>query len=204
MTRLWTLAVVALAALCVATGALAKGATEATINGPGLKKAIVLKSDTGGDPTSGSRLGTLANETGFFPAVFYTQPDPTTRERPKGKLGPKYTVDYVMPGPYGTNSTIRQDLYPYATPYPLSYTKPGQVFWDTHRTHGGWFGAPQELRSDLVSLGLPKQPPAVSGPGDGSDWLRWVAIVITIAAGLALLAVVSLVALRRRPGPATA
>jgi hypothetical protein len=202
MRRLPVFALVVAVALVVSSAALAKGATQATINGPGLDKAIVLKSDTGGDPTFGSALGSLANETGFFPAVFNQQPDPMTRERPKGKLGPKYTVDYVMPGPYNTTSTIGQDVYPYATPYPLSYTKPGQVFWDTHRTHGGWFGAPQELRTTLVGLGLPKQPPAVSG-GDGTGWLRWVAIAITIAAGLALLAAVSILVQHRRPKPAT-
>jgi hypothetical protein len=201
MRRLSVFALVVSAALVVSSAALAKGATQATINGPGLDKAIVLKSDTGGDPTFGSTLGMLANETGFFPAVFDQQPDPMMRERPEGKLGPKYTVDYVMPGPYDTTSTIRQDLYPYATPYPLSYTKPGQVFWTTHRAHGGWFGAPHELRSTLVGLGLPKQPPDVGG-GDGSGWLRWVAIAITIAAGLALVAAVSLLVQRRRPRPA--
>jgi hypothetical protein len=203
MRRLPVFALVVSAALVICSAALAKGATQATINGPGLDKAIVLKSDTGGDPTFGSALGSLANETGFFPAVFNQQPDPMTPERPKGKLGPKYTVDYVMPGPYGTTSTIRQDVYPYATPYPLSYTKPGQVFWNTHRTHGGWFGAPRELRTTLVGLGLPKQPPALGG-GDGTGWLRWVAIAITIAAGLALVAALSVVVLRRRPRPAAA
>jgi hypothetical protein len=204
MTRLWILATVALTALCVASGALAKGATKATINGPGLDTAIVLKSDTGGDPTFGSRLGMLANYTGFFPAVFGQQPDPMTRERPDGKLGPKYTIDFVMPGPYGGSSTIRQDLYPYSTPYPLSYTKPGQRFWDTHRTHGGWFGAPQQMRTLLVSAGLPKTPPSSTGGGGDGDWLRWVAITITVGAGLGLVAVLALVGLRRRPGPATA
>jgi hypothetical protein len=202
MRRLSMFALVVLAALMVSSAAFAKGATQATIKGPGLDKAIVLKSDTGGDPTYGSELGSLANATGFFPAVFNQQPDPMTRERPKGKLGPKYTIDYVMPGPYDTTSTIRQDVYPYATPYPLTYTKPGQIFWDTHRTHGGWFGAPQELRTTLVGLGLPKQPPAVGGD-DGTGWLRWVAIAITIAAGLALLAALSLLLQRRRPRPAT-
>jgi hypothetical protein len=203
MTRLWILAAVALTALCVASAALAKGASQATIRGPGLSKAIVLKSDTGGDPTYGSKLGMLANETGFFPAVFNQQPDPMTRERPKGTLGPKYRIEWVMPGPNNETSTIRQDVYPYSTPYPLGYTKPGQLFWGTRRTHGGWFGAPHELRSTLVSAGLPKTPPP-PGPSDGSGWLRWVAITITIGAGLSLLAALSLIAVRRRPRPAEA
>jgi hypothetical protein len=204
MKRLWSLAAVALAALCLAGAAFAKGASQATITGPGLDKPIVLKSDTGtGDPSLGSKIGMLANETGFFAAVFGQQPDPTTRERPKGTLGPKYHVAFVMPGPNNDDAIIGQDVYPYATPYPLSYTKPGQRFWGTQRTHGGWFGAPQHLRSTLVSAGLPKSPPSTPSDG-GSGWLRWVAITITVAAALALLAVVTLVALRRRPGPATA
>src|SRR5919198_5893490 len=195
MRRLPVFALVA-AALVVSSAALAKGATQATIKGPGLKKGgLVLKSDSGGDPTSGSRLGQLATASGFFPAVFDQQPDPMLQERPKGTLGPKYTVEYVMPGPDGGTSTIRQDLYPYAKPYLLSYTNPGQPFFGSERTHGGWFQATSALRT---TLGLPGQPPA-AGTGDGSGWLRWVAIAITIAAGLALVATLSVVALRRRP-----
>jgi hypothetical protein len=202
MKRLPVLALVALAALAVSSEALAKGASQATIKGPGLKKGgLVLRSDSGGDPTSGSRLGQLATASGFFPAVFDQQPDPMLQERPKGTLGPKYTAEYVMPGPDGGTSTIRQDLYPYAKPYALSYTKPGQPFFDRGQgTHGGWFLTTSAVRS---VLDLPAQPPG-AGTGDGSGWLRWVAIAITIAAGLGLVATLSAVALRRRPGPAPA
>ena len=201
MKRLLCIAVAAAAALTVTATALGKGATQATIKGPGLKKGgLVLKSDSGGDPSSGSRLGRLAEAAGFFPAVFDQQPDPMLPERPKGTLGPKYTVVYVMPGPDGGTSRIRQDLYPYAKPYALSYTKPGQPFFDRGQgTHGGWFLTTSAVRS---VLDLPAQPPT-TGTGDGSGWLRWVAIVITIAAGLALLAALSLVVQRRRPRPAT-
>src|ERR687884_636810 len=130
MKRLSVLALVALAAFAVASAALAKGASQATIKGPGLKKGgLILKSDNGGDPSSGSRLGALAESAGFFPAVFNQSPDPMLQERPQGSLGPKYAVEYVMPGPNNTTSTIRQDLYPYAKPYALSYTKPGQPFF---------------------------------------------------------------------------
>src|SRR5437870_8262337 len=202
MKRLSVLALVVLAALAVASAALAKGASQATIKGPGLKKGgLVLRSGNGGDPTAGSRLERLATSAGFFPAVFNQAPDPMLRVRPKGTLGPKYTVEYVMPGPNNTTSTIRQDLYPYAKPYALSYTKPGQRFWDRGQTtHGGWFLTTSAVRT---TLGLPAQPPSTS-TGDGTGWLRWVALAITIAAGLALVGVLSLVALRRRPGPATA
>jgi len=193
--------VVVVSALAVASTAFAKGATQATIKGPGLKKGgLVLESDSGSDPTSGSRLGQLATASGFFPAVFDQQPDPMLRERPKGTLGPKYTAEYVMPGPNGGTSTIRQDLYPYAKPYALSYTKPGQPFFDRGQgTHGGWFLTTSAVRTVLH---LPAQPPG-AGTGDGSGWLRWVAVAITIAAGLALLAALSLLVQRRRPRPAT-
>src|ERR671926_1308666 len=191
MKRLTVLGLVVSAALVVCSAALAKGATQATIKGPGLKKSgLVLRSDSGGDPSSGSRLGRLAEAAGFFPAGFDQAPDPMLRERPKGTLGPKYTVVYVMPGPDGGTSRIRQDLYPYAKPYALSYTKPGQPFFDRGQgTHGGWFMTTSAVRT---VLGLPEQPPTAA-PGDGSGWLPWVAITITIAAGLALLAALSLV-----------
>jgi hypothetical protein len=201
MRRLPVFALVVTAALVVSSAALAKGATQATIKGPGLKKGgLVLRSDSGGDPTSGSRLGQLATASGFFPAVFNQAPDPMLRERPKGSLGPKYTAVFIMPGPDGSTSTIRQDLYPYAKPYALSYTKPGQPFFDRGEgTHGGWFMTTSAVRT---VLGLPEQPPTAA-PGDGTGWLRWVAIAITIAAGLALLAALSLLFQRRRPRPAT-
>src|SRR6059058_458274 len=87
MKRLLVLALVAVGALLAASAALGKGASQATINGPGLRGGgIVLRSDSGGDPSSGSRLGQLANAAGFFPAVFGQAPDPMLRDRPKGTL----------------------------------------------------------------------------------------------------------------------
>src|SRR2546423_6605268 len=162
--RLLILAAAAFAGLAVASTALAKGASQARISGPGLGKPSVLKGDAGGDAPSGSKLGTIAMSTGFFPAVFGQQPDPMTAEPPKGKLGPKYRIDYVMPGPNNTTSTISQDLYPYATPYPLSYTKPDQRYWGNRRSRGGGVGAPVQLRPGPVSAGLAQPPPAAPPP----------------------------------------
>jgi hypothetical protein len=121
--------------------------------------------------------------------------------RPHVRLGPKYRVDWVMPGENGSSSIIRQDLYPYARPYPVSYTKPGQPYFGREHTHGGWYQAPAQLKRDLVAVGLPAQQPPPSAPGGGTGWLRWVAVSITIAAGLALLAVLGMLAVRRRPRP---
>ena len=188
----------ALAALLVPTASLAKGASEATISGPGLGDGIKL---AGEDAPDGGTLMLLAENAGFFPALFQTSPNPMLTERPKGSLGPRYRITYAMPGPDAIVNQLRQDLYPYAKPYALSYTKPGQRFWDRGQTtHGGWFLTTSAVRT---TLGLPAQPPA-AGADDGSGWLRWVALAITIAAVLALIGVLSVVALRRRPGPATA
>ena len=86
---------VAVAAL-LPTVALGKGASEATIVGPGLDDPITL---AGEDQPGGETLMRIAESAGFFPAVFTQSPDPMLDERPTGKLGPEYTVTYVMPGP---------------------------------------------------------------------------------------------------------
>ena len=114
----------AVLSVVAAPSAFAKGATQATIKGPGLKKGVlVLRSDNGGDPTSGSKLGRLADAAGFFPAVFDQAPDPMLRVRPKGTLGPRYTAEYVMPGPNGTTSTFRSGTGA-SSPHSLSNSAP--------------------------------------------------------------------------------
>src|SRR5207302_3297681 len=116
--------VVLLAALVLPAVAAAKGPSKAEVSGPGLGKPLVV---TGAEAT-GTPLMTLAESAGFFPAVYGQSPDPMVT-RPKGDLGPRYSVVYRVPGPNRTVSTIRQDLYPYAKPFPVSYMNPGQPFW---------------------------------------------------------------------------
>jgi hypothetical protein len=200
--RLVPFAAIALA-LVIAAPALAKGPSEATITGPGLGKGGIRLASGGGDPSSGTPLGNLTEYGGYFPATFGQQPDPMLAEAPTGELGPKYSVAYRVPGPSGGTATIHQDLYPYATPSPLTYTKPGQRFFDTERTHGGWYTAPPELKSTLVDAGLPKTAPTSTGGHD--SWLpSWPATtgiaVAIVAVALATLAY----AARRRPRPAGA
>jgi hypothetical protein len=179
------------AALAFPAAAHAKGASEATISGGGLDGAIVLKSDSGGDPTSGSPLARLADAAGFFPAVFGQSPDPMLESKPNGDLGQRLRIAWKLPGPAGI-ATIRQDLYPYAKPYPVTYTKPGQRFWDGERTRGGWFVSFPQLKSELVAAGLPAAP--TSGSGGGSDWPA----LVGIGLGVAALAAVAVVLVRRR------
>ena len=100
--------------MLVATSALAKGASEARITGPGLGNGITLP---GEGQVGGGQLAQLAEAAGFFPSVFVTDPNPMLSTRPQGALGPRYTITYVMPGPSGVDE-LRQDLYPYAQPSP--------------------------------------------------------------------------------------
>jgi hypothetical protein len=184
-------AAAALAALLVPSASLAKGASAARITGPGLGNGIRLAGE--GAPDGGT-LMELAESAGFFPSVYVTEPNPMLTKRPKGSLGPRYRIAYVMPGPGGVASTLRQDLYPYAKPRPLSYMKPGQHFFATEKTVGGWFVAEPSLKRHLVALGLPRKAPAKNGLG-----VPALALVAAAVAAGALGAVRA----RRRPGPAT-
>ena len=191
------LAVVLVAAL-VPAAALAKGASEATITGPGLEDPITL---AGEGQVGGEQLMQLAEEAGFFPAVFATTPDPMLDRRPAGTLGPRYSITYVMPGPDTTPAELTQDLYPFATPSPVSYMKPGQQYFGTERTRGGWFVASNTLKSDLVAAGLPAAPP--SGGGDSDVPWTLVGVLAGLAASAAIAAWTALRVRRRlRAAPA--
>ena len=198
MKRLIVLsAAVAFFAGLATTSALAKGASEATITGPGLGDGIRL---VGEGQVGGAQLMQLAEGAGFFPAVFLRSPNPMLSARPQGNLGPRYTITYVMPGPSGVDE-LRQDLYPYARPSPVTYAEPGQRFFGTEKTVGGWYVATSELKDDLVAAGLPKTSP-VDGGGFDVPWT----ITGVVAAALAVLTAVGVTVLhlRRRQRPATA
>jgi hypothetical protein len=185
-----------IAALLLAAPVFAKGPAEATVSGPGLKHGSIHFRGGGGDPQSGTPLGKLTEFGGYFPATFGQSPDPMSSKRPESKLGPRYTVEYKVPGPHGGTAIVRQDLYPYATPDPVTFTPRGQAFFDGQKTHGGWFLAPRALKSTLVSAGLPVRPRAgASGNASSFGW----GTTTAIAAALLLLAV-SYMTLRRRPG----
>jgi hypothetical protein len=187
-------AAVALAAALVATSALAKGASEAKITGPALGNGITL---AGEGQVGGVQLMQLAEAAGFFPAVFVTDPNPMLSTRPQGALGPRYTITYAMPGPSGVDE-LRQDLYPYAKPSPVTYAEPGQRF-GTEKTVGGWYVASAALKDDLVAAGLPETP-TINGGGYEVPWTA----VGAVAAAVAALVVVGVAVLRSRRRPATA
>ena len=180
-----------LTALLAAPAALAKGASEATITGPGLDSPLTLPGEGRED---GEALMEIADAAGFA-AVLARTPSPLHGTRPKGTLGPKYTIAYEMPGPNNEVDTLVQDVYPYARPSPVTYTKPDQRFWTTEETRGGWYVASPRLREALVAAGLPKTP--TSG-GDETVGRGPTLVAVALAAVAALVVALLLVA-RRRP-----
>ena len=189
-----TLSAIAFVALALPAVAMAKGATEVSVTGPGLDEALVIRGGEG----PGSPLGDLAIQSGLIQGAFRPLPNPMLARRPDVELGPKYTAVYTMPGPNNELDQIRQDIYPYARPYPVTYMKPGQPFFGTERTRGGWYRATPALREVLVDAGLPS-----ASPGSGSGSREWTAPagLAAIAAVLAALLAAGIV-LRRRAHPA--
>jgi hypothetical protein len=178
----------ALAALVATSPAAAKGPSTASLTGPGLDHAVPVSGD--GEAGPGTPLGSLVQLGGYFPQVFLEAPDPTTRTRPTGNLGPRYRIEYRVPGPNTNGSSkLVQDVYPYAKT-PVTYMSPGQRFWETDHTHGGWFVAGPGLKAALVAAGLPESPPPADS-GGSFPWAWMVAGVLAVAVLLAL-------ALRRR------
>jgi hypothetical protein len=168
--------VAALTLLALApTAALAKGATAATIDGSGPggpgngpNGPIVLRGD--GEPGSGTDLGTLADLSGLFRAMFGQSSAPLldAAPTPAGRLGPRYTITWTVPDGSGAAKKVRQDVYPYAAGGPVTYTKPGQPVFD-QTIRGGWYQASDSLRQQLIAIGLPNKPPPVLAAANGKS-----------------------------------
>jgi len=154
------LLIVAAVALALPAAAAAKGAESASISGPGVNHPLQLAGDS--EMGQGTPLGMLSMAGGYFAQMFPQAPDPRLRAKPKGVLGPRYTVMYQVPGPDGRHFVIRQDLYPYAKPVPVTYMAPGQRFFDGRRSLGGWVQGSLALRQMLVKNGLPSSAPVSS------------------------------------------
>src|SRR6266542_3669304 len=131
-------AVLALALLlAVAPVALAKGASAATIKGPGLHRHISLRGL--GEPGADTKLAKLSDQAGLFVAMF-------RHNGVAGQLG-------------GANFTVVQGLYPSAPGGAVTHAQPGQPLWGGQQVVGGWFRGPSTLLPMLVSLGLPSKAP---------------------------------------------
>ena len=183
----------ALAVLAMPSQALGKGPSAATMEGPGGGGSITFSGDEGSGP-----LGSLTQQSGWFAAVYEQEPNPMLAARPKGDLGPKYTVTYTVPGLNNDTLTITQDVYPYASSGPVTYLAPGQPIFDM-QTRGGWFQAGPDLKETLVAAGLPE-----TAPGGSSDDTPFPTTTVSLLAFALLLAGATALLLRRRARPAAA
>jgi hypothetical protein len=179
--------------LALPSHALGKGPSAATMEGPGGGGGITFSGDEGSGP-----LGNLTQQSGWFAAAFAQEPNPMLATRPKGDLGPRYTVTYTVPTDMNRTVTIRQDIYPYASPGPVTYLAPGQPIFDM-QTRGGWFQAGPDLKETLVAAGLPESPVDVS-----SDDTSFPTTTVSLLAFALLLVGATALLLRRRARPAAA
>jgi len=182
------LLIVAGALVALVAPAAAKGPSEGTIEGEGLDAPIAI-GDGEGTPGGDELIG----DVGFFEVTFGQIPSRALASAPTEDLGPRLTLRWVVPGPDGRDDIIVQDLYPYAAGGPLTYTEPGQAFFETEQTIGGWFRAPEQLVTTLQELGVPSLD-ALTGAGGAGDGrrTRWAPIgasllaVLLLGAGLAV------------------
>jgi hypothetical protein len=192
---------IVLVALALSTGvAGAKGPSGGELTGDGLAAPIAL---SGGEGT-GAGDG-LIMQTGFFAAAFREVPDPMLDARPAGELGPKLTITWQLSPAPGADA-LEQDIYPYADGGPLTYMAPGQRFFTTEQTRGGWYRATPALLITLHDLGVPprtvliantpdRPPPA---PVDAADATRVPWLPIGASLVIVVAAVTSFVFLRKR------
>lgn len=191
MRRIVLLLLVPVVLVAVAGPAAAKGPSGGELEGEGLDAPIAIGFGEG--TPGGDRL---IEDVGFFDATFGQVPSRTLDEAPTADLGPRLTLTWTMPGPSGVDDVIVQDVYPYADGGPLTYTAPGQPFFDTERTVGGWHRSPARLLETLQRLGLPDED--VLAGDRGGDATRWAPIGASLAAVVLLGGGLVLFGRRRR------
>ena len=230
LTSLATGAAIAVT-VALATPALAKGTTQASITGPGLARPVTVSAAAGSEalPGQGDALSSLAGQTGLFTVLFgtdigdgYMPGKPSRLRTPPAAatLGPKYTVTYTVPGitpaPGQASNQIRQYLYPRAAGGPVIYTPPGQQGLGQPLQATGWLRGTPQLTATLTRLGvhagasLPSAPssaasvPAAPAPAAApkpSDTTVPPWLIATIAAAVTTTIAGTALWLRRRPGP---
>jgi hypothetical protein len=169
--------------VALATPALAKGATQASITGPGLARPVTV-SVAGSEalPEQGDALSSLADQTGLFTVLFgpsigdVRMPDEPSRLRTPlaaATLGPRYTLTYTVPGitpaPGQASDQIRQFLYPRAAGGPVIYTLPGQRGFGQPLQATGWLRGTPQLTATLTRLGLPAGASLPSAPSSAAS-----------------------------------
>lgn len=207
----------------VATPALAKGATQASITGPGLSRPLTVSAQGEALPGEGDMLSSLAEQTGLFTVLFGSnsgmqdEPAPLRTPPAAASLGAKYTVTYTVPGvtprPGQANGQIRQNLYPRAAGGPVIYTPPGQQGFGQPLQASGWLRGTPRLTVTLTRLGVPvaaSQPstarpaapvPSVAPKPTGTTAPAW--LIATIVSAVAVAIAGTVLWRRRGSRPAT-
>ena len=179
------IAIVGVVVLGWAAPASAKGPSEGVLEGDGLDQAIVIGYGEGA-PGAGDLIG----DVGFFEVTFGSVPRQALDDAPTDDLGPRLRLTWTVPGPDGEDDLVVQDIYPYAAGGPVTYTAPGQPFFESEQTVGGWFRAPNRLLASLQALGLPDERDlSVGGHGGGTRWAPIggsLVAMLVLGAGLAV------------------
>jgi hypothetical protein len=169
--------------------ALAKGPSQAVIEGPGLASPVALREK--GSRGIGPVLSTMVEASGFLSGLFGD--DEMRARRPDGELGPRYRVSYTVDG-LGRRSVITQYVFPFAAAGPVTYMPPGQRYWRGNATGGGWYTGGFELSRVLNYLGvqLPSAPKPVRSAGaEGTHGMpAAIAVGVALAAGTAIFVLV--------------
>jgi hypothetical protein len=170
--------------VALATPAFAKGATQASITGPGLARPVIVSAADGSEalPEQGDALSGLADQTGLFTVLFgpsigdIHMPDIPSRLRTPpaaATLGPRYIVTYTVPGitpaPGQTIDKIRQYLYPRAAGGPVIYTPPKQQGFGQPLQITGWLRGTPQLTATLTRLGVPAGASSWSAPSSAAS-----------------------------------
>lgn len=201
MRRLVLIGVLAVFMLGVAAPALAKGASSATIEGPGIAIAILIED---------GNLAQLVEASGFWQLLYGTENPSNTGGRilshaPEGEHGPRYVVTwYLGDEPY----PAQFDVYPLAVAGPLVHVAEGTVggYFGIDTVPGGWFAADPILTELLVGYGVsmsiakPASTPDVSSPAapDAGSQRSRMAVAAAIGTGV-VLAAGGVWAMGRRP-----
>ena len=176
----------ALAVLALPSLALAKGPSAATMEGPGGGGGITFSGDEGSGP-----LGNLTQQSGWFAAVFEQEPNPMLAARPKGDLGPKYTVVHRA-------RPQQRHVHDHPERVPVRALRAGDVsgpgtadlrHGDSRRLVPGR----PDLKETLVAAGLPETAAAGS-----SDDTSFPTTTVSLLAFALLLAGATALLLRRR------
>jgi hypothetical protein len=196
------LAPLVLVALALPGTAFAKGPSKAMIAGSGLTTIRISGAEGSSTP-----FWRLTEATGWFDAAYgpgLPGPSRLSREPPTGELGPRYTIIWTVP----SSGKLRQDVYPYARPTPVTYMPLGQKIYG-EAVKGGWFAGGVKLKRALVRVGVPAQAPEAPSPatpkpaqpssGSGLSTAE-IAAIVAPAAILALALLLGVRA-RRRPRP---